>query len=63
MRAFDNGDLKSVQVAEIARTLDVPEQDVTGMNRRLAGSDHSPNNPLRSDGEGQGGRTVAGFAG
>jgi RNA polymerase sigma-32 factor len=60
MRALDNGDLKSEQVTEIARTLDVPEQEVIGMNRRLAGSDHSLNNPLRSDGagrvgEGQGG--------
>jgi RNA polymerase sigma-32 factor len=55
MRAFDNGDLKSEQVAEIARKLDVPAQDVIGINRRLAGSDHSLNNPLRSDGEGQGG--------
>jgi RNA polymerase sigma-32 factor len=55
MRAFDNGDLKSEQVTEIARTLDVPEQEVIGMNRRLAGSDYSLNNPLRSDGEGRGG--------
>jgi RNA polymerase sigma-32 factor len=52
MRAFDNGDLKPEQVTEIARTLDVPEQEVIGMNRRLAGSDHSLNNPLRFDDEG-----------
>jgi RNA polymerase sigma-32 factor len=53
LRAFDHGDLKSEQVTEIARTLDVPEQEVIRMNRRLAGSDHSLNNPLRSHGEGQ----------
>jgi RNA polymerase sigma-32 factor len=54
MRAFDNGDLKSEQVTEIARTLDVSEQEVIGMNRRLAGSDHSLNVPLRSNDEAQG---------
>jgi RNA polymerase sigma-32 factor len=53
MRAFDHGDLKSEQVAEIARALDVPEQEVVSMNRRLAGSDHSLNVPLRSDDEGE----------
>src|SRR5476651_253421 len=55
MRAFDNGDLKSEQVTTIARTLDVPEREVISMNRRLAGSDHSLNDPLRSDGQGGGG--------
>lgn len=53
MRAFDDCDLESEQVTRIARTLDVPEQEVISMNRRLAGSDHSLNDPLRSDGEGQ----------
>jgi RNA polymerase sigma-32 factor len=53
MRAFDDGDLKSEQVTSIARTLDVPEREVISMNRRLAGSDYSLNDPLRSDGEGE----------
>jgi RNA polymerase sigma-32 factor len=51
MRAFDSGDLKSEQVTKIARALDVPERDVISMNRRLAGSDHSLNGPLQSEGE------------
>jgi RNA polymerase sigma-32 factor len=53
LRAFDDGDLKAEQVSEIARTLDVPEEEVISMNRRLAGSDHSLNDPLRADGEGE----------
>jgi RNA polymerase sigma-32 factor len=53
MRAFDDGDLESEQVTRIARTLDVPERDVISMNRRLAGSDHSLNDPLRADDEGE----------
>jgi RNA polymerase sigma-32 factor len=53
LQAFDDGDLKSEHVRSIAHRLDVPEQEVVSMNRRLAGSDHSLNHPLRSDGEGQ----------
>src|SRR3982074_3629161 len=53
MQAFDDGDLASEQVTSIARTLAVPEQEVVSMNRRLAGSDYSLNDPLRVDGEGQ----------
>jgi RNA polymerase sigma-32 factor len=53
MQALNDGDLRSDQVTTIARTLDVPEQAVISMNRRLAGSDHSLNDPLHSDGEGQ----------
>jgi len=36
MQAIDDGDLQPEQVAKIARVLDVPEQDVVSMNRRLA---------------------------
>ena len=43
MQAIDDGDLQPEQVAKIARVLDVPEQDVVSMNRRLATSDHSLN--------------------
>jgi RNA polymerase sigma-32 factor len=53
MRAIDDGDLKSEQVASIARTLDVPEEDVISMNRRIAAPDHSLNAPIRLDGEGE----------
>jgi RNA polymerase sigma-32 factor len=53
MQAFDDGDLGSEQVTRIAHTLDVPEREVISMNRRLAGSDYSLNDPVRSDGDGQ----------
>ena len=53
MQAIDDGDLKPEQVAKIAKDLDVPEQDVIQMNRRLAASDHSLNAPVRPDGEGE----------
>jgi RNA polymerase sigma-32 factor len=53
MRAIQDGDLKPEQVAEIAKTLSVPEQDVISMNRRLAAPDHSLNAPMRADSEGE----------
>jgi len=53
MQAIDDGDLQPEQVAKIARVLDVPEQDVVSMNRRLAAPDHSLNAPVRSDSEGE----------
>jgi RNA polymerase sigma-32 factor len=53
MQAIDEGDLKPEQVAKIARDLDVPEQDVINMNRRLAAPDHSLNAPVRADSEGE----------
>jgi len=53
MAAIDEGDLKPEQVAKIAHMLDVPEQDVISMNRRLAAPDHSLNAPVRSDSEGE----------
>jgi RNA polymerase sigma-32 factor len=53
MRAIDDGDLKPEQVAKIAKDLDVPEQDVINMNRRLAAPDHSLNAPVRMDSEGE----------
>ena len=53
MQAIDDGDLPPEQVAEIARVLDVPEQDVVSMNRRLAAPDHSLNAPVHQDGEGE----------
>src|SRR5438309_11609966 len=53
MQAIDEGDLQPEQVAKIARMLDVPEQDVVSMNRRLAAPDHSLNAPVRQDREGE----------
>ncbi len=43
MQALDSGDLQAEQVAEIARTLDVPAEDVVVMNRRLGAPDASLN--------------------
>ncbi|HWA81056.1 MAG TPA: RNA polymerase sigma factor RpoH [Acetobacteraceae bacterium] len=53
MQAIDDGDLQPEQVASIAKMLDVPEQDVVSMNRRLAAPDHSLNAPLRAESEGE----------
>ncbi|MEQ8968685.1 MAG: RNA polymerase sigma factor RpoH [Azospirillaceae bacterium] len=53
LQAIDDGDLPAETVAQIAQKLDVPEQDVISMNRRLASPDHSLNAPLRQDGEGE----------
>lgn len=47
--AFEGGDLRPDQVALIAKDLDVPDQDVIDMNRRLGG-DRSINAPIRDDG-------------
>jgi RNA polymerase sigma-32 factor len=53
MQAIEDGDLQPEQVAKIARILDVPEQDVVSMNRRLAAPDNSLNAPVRADSEGE----------
>ena len=53
MAAIEEGDLKPEQVAKIAKTLQVPEDDVVQMNRRLAAPAHSLNAPLRIDGDGE----------
>ena len=53
MQAIDEGDLSPEHVTQIATKLDVPEQDVVNMNRRLASPDHSLNAPLRADSEGE----------
>src|SRR3974390_3186336 len=53
MQAIDDGVLQPEQVAKIARMLDVPEQDVVSMNRRLAAPDHSLNATVRQDSEGE----------
>ena len=53
LQAIDEGDLPPETVTEIATKLDVPEQDVVSMNRRMAAPDHSLNAPLRADGDGE----------
>jgi len=53
MAALEEGDLQPEQVAKIAHTLQVPEQDVVSMNRRLASPDNSLNAPVRADSEGE----------
>ena len=53
LAAFDEGDLSPENVKKIATDLDVPEQDVIQMNRRLASPDHSLNAPVREDGDGE----------
>jgi len=53
MKAIEEGDLQPEQVEYIATALDVPEQDVVNMNRRLSSPDHSLNAPLRIDGDGE----------
>jgi RNA polymerase sigma-32 factor len=53
MKAIEDGDLSPERVTAIAEKLDVPEQDVINMNRRLASPDHSLNAPLKIDGEGE----------
>lgn len=53
LQALEDGDLPPEQVSEIADALDVPEEDVISMNRRLTAPDHSLNAPLRADGEGE----------
>src|SRR5216684_258631 len=48
--ALESGDLHPDQVALIAQSFDVTDQDVVDMNRRLGG-DKSINAPIRDDGE------------
>ena len=49
MQAIEEGDLSPEAVKQIATTLEVTEQDVIDMNRRLEGPDHSLNAMLRSE--------------
>jgi len=53
MQAIDEGDLSPENVTKIAIELEVSENDVVSMNRRLASPDHSLNAPVRIDGEGE----------
>jgi RNA polymerase sigma-32 factor len=53
IQAIEEGDLTPEHVKKIATELDVPEQDVVNMNRRLMSPDHSLNAPLRAESEGE----------
>jgi RNA polymerase sigma-32 factor len=50
--AIEEGELRPENVAKIAHDLNVTEQDVISMNRRMAGGDASLNAQVRGDGEG-----------
>ena len=45
------GDLRNEDVKNIAERLDVSEDEVVSMNRRLAGKEHSLNSPIGEDGD------------
>jgi RNA polymerase sigma-32 factor len=53
IKAVEEGDMHPDNVKEIADRLDVSEDEVVSMNRRLAAQDHSLNAPLRADTEGE----------
>ena len=53
IKAVEEGDLTPEHVTKIATELNVAEDDVIQMNRRLAAPDHSLNAPLRIDGDGE----------
>ena len=53
IKAIEEGDLSPDQIKNISERLDVPEEDVVTMNRRLAAPDNSLNAPLRAEGEGE----------
>ena len=53
LKSSDDGDLNPEPVKKIASRLDVSEQEVVNMNRRLSSQDSSLNAPLRNDVEGQ----------
>jgi len=51
IKAIEDGDLNPENVKRIAQELDVSEDDVVSMNRRMSGGDHSLNAPINTDGE------------
>ena len=53
IQAIEDGDMSPENVKLISDALNVSENDVISMNRRLSGSDSSLNAPLRIDGEGE----------
>ena len=53
IKALEEGDMTPEHVTEVATRLNVSEEEVVNMNRRLMAPDHSLNAPLRIDGEGE----------
>ena len=53
IKAIEEGDLTPEHVSEIAEKLNVSEDEVVSMNRRMAAPDHSLNAPLRVDSDGE----------
>jgi RNA polymerase sigma-32 factor len=53
IKAIEEGDLTPEHVKKIADELNVSEDDVVSMNRRLSAPDNSLNAPVRADGEGE----------
>jgi RNA polymerase sigma-32 factor len=53
LKAIEEGDLSPENVKKIATQLNVPEDDVVQMNRRLAAPDHSLNASPRADSDGE----------
>jgi len=51
MDAYEEGDLRPEQVEAISKRLDVTEDEVISMNRRMSGGDASLNSPVRMDGD------------
>ena len=51
IKAIEDGDLNPENVNRIASELDVSEDEVISMNRRMSGGDHSLNAPVSSEGE------------
>jgi RNA polymerase sigma-32 factor len=51
LKHVEDGDLPPEKVAHISKQLNVTEDEVVQMNRRLAAPDHSLNAPLRADGD------------
>lgn len=53
LEIMEETELKNTHVKAIAEELEVPEDEVISMNRRLSGSDHSLNAEISHDGSGQ----------
>jgi len=53
IKALEEGDLNKENLEKIATTLDVSEEEVINMNRRMSGPDSSLNAPLRADSVGE----------
>ncbi|MGD1954908.1 MAG: RNA polymerase sigma factor RpoH [Sphingomonadales bacterium] len=53
LQAIEEGDVHPENVKEIATRLNVTEDDVISMNRRMPAPDSSLNSPLKMDGEGE----------